>query len=83
MGAALCSSDYGERSFDEVLDRLEKSVDSVGLVDTMPPLFDSQEEYDAFLARHNAMHPPRWTYTPTPAPPGWALTPAPPPPKSR
>ena len=38
MGAALCSSDYGERSFDEVLDRLEKSVDSVGLVDTMPPL---------------------------------------------
>ena len=58
MGAALCSSDYGERSFDEVLDRLEKSVDSVGLVDTMPPLFDSQEEYDAFLARHNAMHPP-------------------------
>ena len=66
MGAALCSSDYGERSFDEVLDRLEKSVDSVGLVDTMPPLFDSQEEYDAFLARHNAMHPPEvdiHTYT--------------------
>ena len=30
MGAALCSSDYGERSFDEVLDRLEKSVDSRG-----------------------------------------------------
>ena len=66
MGAALCSSDYGERSFDEVLDRLEKSVDSVGLVDTMPPLFDSQEEYDAFLTRHNAMHPPEvdiHTYT--------------------
>ena len=66
MGAALCSSDYGERSFDEVLDRLEKSVDSVGLADTMPPLFDSQEEYDAFLARHNAMHPPEvdiHTYT--------------------
>ena len=49
-----------------MLDRLEKSVDSVGLVDTMPPLFDSQEEYDAFLARHNAMHPPEvdiHTYT--------------------
>ena len=66
IGAALCSSDYAERPFDEVLERLEQSVDSVGLVDTMPPLFDSQEEYDAFLARHNAMHPPEvdiHTYT--------------------
>ena len=26
--------------------------------DTMPPLFDTQEEYDAFLARHNASRPP-------------------------
>ncbi len=82
MGAALCSSDYGERSFDEVLDRLEKSVDSVGLVDTMPPLFDSQEEYDAFLTRHNAMHP-RGGHTHLHRPPGWASTPVPPPPKSR
>ena len=41
-----------------MLDRLEKSVDNVGLVDTMPPLFQDQAEYDAFLARHNAMHPP-------------------------
>ena len=66
IGAALCSSDYAERPFDEVLERLEQSVDSVGLVDTMPALFDSQEEYDAFLARHNAMHPPEvdiHTYT--------------------
>ena len=66
IGAALCSSDYAERPFDEVLERLEQSVDSVGLVDTMPPLFDSQAEYDAFLARHNAMHPPEvdiHTYT--------------------
>ena len=66
IGAALCSSDYAERPFDEVLERLEQSVDSVGLVDTMPALFDSQEEYDTFLARHNAMHPPEvdiHTYT--------------------
>ena len=58
MGAALCSSDYPERPFDEALTLLEESVDNVGLVDTMPPLFTSQAEYDAFLARHNANHPP-------------------------
>ena len=58
IGAALCATDFAECSFDEMLDRLEKSVDNVGLVDTMPPLFQNQAEYDAFLARHNAMHPP-------------------------
>ena len=31
IGAALCSSDYAERPFDDILERLEKSVDSVGL----------------------------------------------------
>ena len=58
IGAALCATDFAECSFDEMLDRLEKSVDNVGLVDTMPPLFQDQAEYDAFLTRHNAMHPP-------------------------
>ena len=58
MGAALCSTDYAARPFDECLKLLEKSVDSVGLVDTMPPLFADKAEYDAFLARHNANHPP-------------------------
>ena len=66
IGAALCASDYAERSFDELLERLEKSVDNVGLVDTLPPLFESQADYEAFTARHNAMHPPEadiHTYT--------------------
>lgn len=58
MGAALCSSEYAERPFDEALKLLEESVDNVGLVDTMPPLFDDQADYDAFVARHNANHPP-------------------------
>ena len=58
IGAALCASDYGEQLFDDVLDRLERSVDNVGLVDTMPPLFESKADYEAFTARHNAMHPP-------------------------
>ncbi len=58
IGAALCATDFAECSFDELLKRLEQSVDNVGLVDTMPPLFKDQDEYDAFLSRHNAMHPP-------------------------
>ena len=58
MGAALCATDFQEQSFDQVMERLEQSVDHVGLVDTMEPLFTSQADYEAFLARHNAMHPP-------------------------
>ncbi len=52
------------------------------LVDTMPPLFQDQAEYDAFL-RPAQRHPPApgGYRTPTPAPPGWASTPAPPPPR--
>ena len=58
MGAALCSTDYAERPFGEALKLLEESVDNVGLVDTMPPLFDGDEQYQEFLVRHNANHPP-------------------------
>ena len=58
MGAALCSGDYSPALFDDLLKKLEESVDTTTVVDTMPPLFDKQEEYDAFLERHNAMHPP-------------------------
>ena len=66
MGAALCSTDYPERPFDEALRLLEESVDNVGLVDTMPPLFDGEEQYREFLARHDRNHPPEadpQTYT--------------------
>ena len=59
MGAALCSTDYAARPFEEYLKLLEESVDATGALDVMPPLFNSQEEYDAFLARHNANHPPK------------------------
>lgn len=58
IGAALCASDYPARSFDELLSLLEKSVDNTTLVDTMPPLFETQADYKAFLTRHNAMQPP-------------------------
>ncbi len=58
MGAALCSADYAARPFEECLKLLEESVDASGSLDVMPPLFRDQAEYDAFLARHNANHPP-------------------------
>ncbi len=58
MGAALCATDYKEIGFDEALRLLEESVDATGSVNTMPPLFASQEEYDAFCARHNSRRPP-------------------------
>ena len=58
IGAALCSDGYGEYDYDDVYDRLVKSVEDRGNTQTMDPLFASQEEYDAFLARHNANRPP-------------------------
>lgn len=58
IGAALCSEDYAAKPFDELLKKLEKSVDATSTVDTMPPLFTDEGEYDSFLARHNAKRPP-------------------------
>ena len=58
IGAALCAGEYRQRSFEEALRLLEESVDVTNTVDTMPPLFTGQADYDAFLARHNAQHPP-------------------------
>ena len=66
MGAALCASDYEPRPFDDLLRLLEESRGSTSVVDTMPPLFESQADYDAFIARHNASTPPQLdigTYT--------------------
>ena len=59
IGAALCSEEYAARPFEELLKLLEESRDATTVVDTMPPLFQSQAEYDAFVARHNASTPPQ------------------------
>ncbi len=58
MGAALCATDYEPVPFEDALKRLEESRETNTSADTMPPLFDTQEEYDAFLVRHNASRPP-------------------------
>ena len=59
MGAALCSEDYEARPFEELLKLLEESRGATSVVDTMPPLFEAQEDYEAFTARHNASTPPQ------------------------
>ena len=59
MGAALCSTDVESRPFEELLKLLEESRGATTVVDTMPPLFQNQAEYDAFTARHNASTPPQ------------------------
>ena len=58
MGAALCATDYEPVPFEDALKRLEESRETNTSADTMPPLFDTQEEYDDFLDRHNASLPP-------------------------
>ena len=58
MGAALCSTDYVERPFDEALKLLEESVEAKNTMDTLLPLFDGPEQYEDFTVRHNANHPP-------------------------
>ena len=58
MGAALCATDYAPIPFETALKKLEDSAQATTLVDTMPPLFTCQEEYEAFSARHNASRPP-------------------------
>ena len=59
MGAALCATDYAPMPFETVMKKLEDSANTATVVDTMPPLFQSQADYDAFTARHNASTPPR------------------------
>ena len=52
IGAALLTEEKDETSFEEVLKLLENAVDASHLTDVMEPLFQSQEDYDAFAARH-------------------------------
>ena len=59
MGAAICATDYEAQPFDELLKKLEESRSSISVVDTMPPLFENEAEYEAFTARHNASTPPQ------------------------
>jgi predicted CoA-substrate-specific enzyme activase len=66
IGAALCASDYEAKLFDDQLKLLEESKGAVSSINTAPVLFETQEEYEAFTARHNSQRPPEYdihTYT--------------------
>ena len=58
IGAALCTGDQATQSFETILDLLEHAASHGESVDTMPPLFTSQGEYDEFAARHGSMSVP-------------------------
>jgi len=58
IGAALCASDYSARPFTELLQQMEAASDLSSPVDVMPPLFQTESEYQNFLDRHNAMSVP-------------------------
>ena len=59
IGSALCATDYEETTYEDLVQRLENAASAVTVVDSMPPLFNDQKEYDDFCARHNAMTPPQ------------------------
>ena len=59
IGAALCASDHPDIPFDTLLSRLENAAELPTPVDSMPPLFQTKEEYERFQARHNATTVPK------------------------
>ena len=58
MGAALCSEDYGEILYEDIIKKLEDSKNVVSSVDTLPELFETKAQYKDFTDRHNSFAPP-------------------------
>ncbi|MDO9523403.1 MAG: acyl-CoA dehydratase activase [Methanocorpusculum sp.] len=58
LGAALSTEGYEYIAFSDILKKIGESVDDATHTNTMPPLFTSREEYEAFCKRHNSNAPP-------------------------
>ncbi|MCL2885095.1 MAG: 2-hydroxyglutaryl-CoA dehydratase, partial [Oscillospiraceae bacterium] len=58
VGAACWAGGAEAMAFGEVLDRLQHASAQTNTTNTLKPLFESQEDYDAFCTRHNASAPP-------------------------
>jgi len=58
LGAALSTEGYESFAFSDIQKKIRESVDDATHTNTMPPLFTSREEYDAFCKRHNSNAPP-------------------------
>ncbi len=66
LGAALSTNGYETFAFEDVLKKINESIDDTTRSNTMPPLFNSVEEYNEFCKRHNRNAPPETdisTYT--------------------
>lgn len=58
VGAALYSGNTAPMEFDEVMRLINNASAQKNTTNTLPPLFRSRADYDAFTARHNAYRPP-------------------------
>ncbi|MBR7092938.1 MAG: 2-hydroxyacyl-CoA dehydratase [Clostridia bacterium] len=58
VGAACYAQNCAEIGFEDLLTRVETSTQQQSRTNTLPPLFASREEYEAFRARHAAHCPP-------------------------
>ena len=58
VGAALYAQNAPEMPYEELLSRIEHASAQQNTTDTLPPLFESQADYDAFTARHEKDCPP-------------------------
>ncbi|MEG2192337.1 MAG: acyl-CoA dehydratase activase, partial [Oscillospiraceae bacterium] len=52
LGAAICAEQYPTTTYEELLEKLQNSVSNYVITNPMPPLFESEEEYEQFCARH-------------------------------
>ncbi len=53
LGAALYSMNRTCMEYDQLMDKLEHAQSVKNLVQYLPPLFESKEQYEAFKKRHN------------------------------
>ena len=58
VGAAVYSGNTEPMEFDDVLRKIQSASTQKNTTNTLPPLFKSKEEYQAFTSRHNAYCPP-------------------------
>lgn len=54
LGAAIYASDKATQfTYDELYNRIQNSISKTAVVNEAKPLFQSKEEYDEFIKRHN------------------------------
>ncbi len=58
LGAALSTDGFEPKAYEDVCRKIKESVSDAVVTNTMPPLFESESEYAAFLERHNKNAPP-------------------------